>query len=240
MPNIVRTVTRATIIAQYVEHCQEEEFSLLSERTMYRVSKVREASERKSLQGLNNIAADGEAAFVILEKIVDDLEQAGVEKLKLNDLRRRIRENKNYLKTDYKVHCKARENECADHGRKFALSDPHDKDFQCSCSHQHNVVCPECDDLKKLFTDVKGLIDKLLPRFYTHDQKDDLLYDLGEPEKQIFEWKAHILRAINQETAKQEIVESPEENSALIVMDCMGNEISSIEISGKSSRIGSL
>ena len=43
---------------------------------MYRVLKEREASERKSLQGLDNIAADGAAAFVILEKIVDDLEQA--------------------------------------------------------------------------------------------------------------------------------------------------------------------
>ena len=82
MPNIVHTVTRATIIVQYVEHSQEEEFSPLSERTMYRVLKVREAYERKSLQGLDNIAADGAAAFVILEKIVYDL---GVEKLKLND-----------------------------------------------------------------------------------------------------------------------------------------------------------
>ena len=43
--------------------------------------------------------------------------------------------------------------------RKFALSDLHDKDFQCSCS-QHNVVCPECDDLKKLFIDMKALINK--------------------------------------------------------------------------------
>ena len=115
VPNIVRTVTRATIFAQCVEHCQEEEFSPLRERIKYRVLKVREASERKSLQGLDNIAAEGAAAFVILEKIVDDLEQAGVEKLKLNDLRRKIREGKNYLKTDYKVHCKAKENECADH-----------------------------------------------------------------------------------------------------------------------------
>ena len=84
MPNIVRTVTRASIIAQYVEHCQEKEFSPLSERTMYRVLKVREASERKSLQRLDNIPVDGAAAFVILEKIVDDLEKAGVEKLKVS------------------------------------------------------------------------------------------------------------------------------------------------------------
>lgn len=219
MPNIVRTVTRSTIITQYVEHCKEEEFSPLSERTMYRVLKVREASERKSLQGLDNIAADGAAAFLTLEKIIDDLEQAGVEKSKLNDLRRRIREDKNYLKTEYKIHCKIEEDECADHCRKFALSDSLDKDFQCSCSHQHNVVCPKCDDLKKLFVDMKALIDSLSTRFYSHDQKDDLTYDLVEAEKQIFEWKGHILRSINQETAKEEIVENLNENSALIVMD---------------------
>ena len=219
MPNIVRTVTRATIIAQYKEHCKEEEFSPLSERTMYRVLKVREASERKSLQGLDNIAADGAAAFVILETIVDDLEQSGVEKLKLDELRKRILESKKYLKTGYKVHCKAHEDECADHCRKFALSDPHDKDFVCSCSHQHNVVCPECEDLKRLFIDMRALIDEFVTGFYSQDQKDDLLYDLLEAEKQIFEWKAHTLRSINQEAAKEEIVENLKENSALIVMD---------------------
>ena len=46
-----------------------------------------------------------------------------------------------------------------------------------------------------------------------------MLYDLGEAEKQIFEWKAHTLRSINQEIAKQEIFESLQKNSALIVMD---------------------
>ena len=157
---------------------------------MYRVLKVREASERKPLQGLDNIAADGAAAFVILEKIVDDLEQSGVEKLKLDELRKRILESKKYLKTGYKVHCKAHEDECADHCRKFALSDPHDKDFVCSCSHQHNVVCTECEDLKRLFIDVRALIDEFVTGFYSRDQKDDLLYDLLEAEKQIFEWKA--------------------------------------------------
>ena len=162
---------------------------------MYRVLKVRGASERKSLQGLENIAADGAAAFVILEKIVDDLEQSGVEKLKLDELRKRILESKKYLKTGYKVHCKAHEDECADHCRKFALSDPHDKDFVCSCSHQHNVVCTECEDLKRLFIDMRALIDELVTGFYSQDQKDDLLYDLLEAEKQIFEWKAHILRS---------------------------------------------
>ena len=112
----------------------------------------------------------------------------------------------------------AHEDECADHCHKFALSDLHDKDFVCSCSHQH-VVCTECEDLKRLFIDMRALIDKFVTGFYSHNQKDDLLYDLLEAEKQIFEWKAHTLHSINQEAAKEEIVENLKENSALIVMD---------------------
>ena len=181
--------------------------------------KVRKASERKSLQGLDNIPVEGAAAFVILEKLVDDLEQAGVEKLKLNDLRRRIQEGKNYLKTDYKVHCKAKENECADHWHKFALSDQHDKDFQCSCSHQHNVVCPECDDLKKLFIDIKALIDKYYQDSILMTRKTTCYMILEKLKSKYSNGKAHTLRSIDQETAKQEIFESLEKSSALIVMD---------------------
>ena len=90
---------------------------------------------------LDNIAVDGAASFVTLQNI-DDLEQAGSEKTVLNDLRKRVREGKNYLKTEYKVNCKLEENECADHCRKLGLSDPRNKDFQCSCGHsQHNILC---------------------------------------------------------------------------------------------------
>jgi len=51
MPNVVRTVTRATMIAQYMEHCQNTDFVPLSRSSLYRVLAVRQASQRKSLQG---------------------------------------------------------------------------------------------------------------------------------------------------------------------------------------------
>ena len=65
MPNIVHTVTRSTMILQYQQYCDEEGFSPLE---------VREASQRKSLQGLDNIATEGAAGFESLEKIVDELQ----------------------------------------------------------------------------------------------------------------------------------------------------------------------
>ena len=64
---------------------------------------------------------------------------------------------------------------------------------------------------------MKALTDKA--RFYCHDQKNDLLYDFGEAEEQIFERKAYTLLSINHETAKEEILKNLKENCVLIVMD---------------------
>ena len=73
MPNVVRTVTRTIMINQYLQYCDEERFSPLSTQTLYKILEVREASQRRSLQGLDNIATDGAAGFESLEKIVDEL-----------------------------------------------------------------------------------------------------------------------------------------------------------------------
>ena len=70
MPNVVRTVTRTTMINQYLQYCDERIFSPLSTRTLYKILEVREASQRRSLQGLDNIATDGAAGIETLEKIV--------------------------------------------------------------------------------------------------------------------------------------------------------------------------
>ena len=54
MPTIVRRVTRSTMIMQYLQHCESIGYEPLSKRTLYRVLEVREASQRKSLPGLDN------------------------------------------------------------------------------------------------------------------------------------------------------------------------------------------
>ena len=79
MPTIMRTVTQTTMINQYLQYCDEETFSALNTRTLYEILEVREASQRRSLQGLDNIATDGAAAFENLEKIIDELKSLGTE-----------------------------------------------------------------------------------------------------------------------------------------------------------------
>ena len=46
-----------------------------------------------------------------------------------------------------------------------------------------------------------------------------MLYDLKRAKENIFKWKCHGLRSCNQETAKQKVLSSLDESSALIVID---------------------
>ena len=98
MPNIVRTVTRSTMIEQYFKHCSDENFDPLGRSTLFQILKVRESSQRKSLLGLDNIAANGADGFDMLHKIVDDLEQFGSERGWCETMRTNLKDGKRYLK----------------------------------------------------------------------------------------------------------------------------------------------
>ena len=81
--------------------------------------------QRKSLQGLDNTAADGAAGFQTIETLlVETLEKGGMEKQWCLRICQNLLDAKRYLKTDYRVHCQQHYSTCADHCRKFALSDP--------------------------------------------------------------------------------------------------------------------
>ena len=71
-------MTRSTVISQYIQFFQEEKFKPLSRTTLFKILEVRQASQRKSFQDLDNTAADGSAGFQKIEIIVDDLEKGGM------------------------------------------------------------------------------------------------------------------------------------------------------------------
>ena len=130
MPNVVRTVTRSTMIEQYLDYSKEQCHEPLSRSTLFKILEVRGASQHKSLQGLDNTSADGAVGFQTLEKLVEALEKGRMEKQWCLDVRRKLRAAKRYLKTDFHVHCQPRNPTCADHCRHFALRDPVDADLQ--------------------------------------------------------------------------------------------------------------
>ena len=112
------------MIMQCLQHCKEESFEPVSRSTLYRMLEVREASQQKSLSGLDNTAAEGVSAFDRLFGILEELIGVGADKDNIAELKTKLSNGKKYLKTEFKVNCSAEESECADHCRRYALSDP--------------------------------------------------------------------------------------------------------------------
>lgn len=219
MPNVVRTVGRSTMIEQYLSYCSNEDFEPLGRSTLFRMLKVRESSQRKSLQGLDNISASGADGLDTLHKIVDQLEQSGSSKQWCETTRKKLKEVKRYLKTDYRAHCREDNSTCPDHCRRHALSDPQSSHFQVSCDEEHLEECDQCESLKNTMLSVLTEIKSPNISFYSTEQKEDLLHDASQARDMVLQWKAHILRAENQDQAKVDVLKALTSDSILIVMD---------------------
>ncbi|PFX17275.1 Transposon TX1 uncharacterized 149 kDa protein [Stylophora pistillata] len=115
MPNVIRKVTRSTMVKQYLQFCEEEQFEPLSRSTLFRILEVREASQQKSLSNLDNTAADGSAGFAKLLRIVDEIDKFMLAKNVVDELRKALSKGKRYLKTQFQSHCQEDESECPDH-----------------------------------------------------------------------------------------------------------------------------
>ena len=215
----MRTVTRSTMVEQYLECCKEQCHEPLKRSTLFKILEVREASQRKSLQGLDNTAADGAAGFQTLETLIETFEKGGMEKQWCLDVRRKLRDAKHYLKTDFRVHCQPNDSTCADHCRHFALSDPVETDFQQPCSHEHVLSCVDCQGMKNVLQEARLGIEESTWTPYSSEQREDLLYDFDRAKSDILLWKAHVIRSINQEEAKQDALRSADDTSAILIMD---------------------
>ena len=218
MSNVVRTVGRSIMVEQYHQHCREGE--PLSKSTLYRILEVRGASQRKSLQGLDNTAGSGAETFDTLTKVVGDLEQCGARQEWCQETRKDLKAGKRYLKTSYRPHCRDDSDECPHHCGEHVLSDIECAEFQAACHHEHLEVCPDCEGLEAtmeyILTQVRESKDV---KFYSQDHKENLLYDATQAQEMVLQWKAHILRAENKDLAKTDAVLSVQDDTIFILMD---------------------
>ena len=108
---------------------------------------------------------------------------------------------------------------CKDHCRKFALSDPVEKDFKEECDHEHHLRCNMCEELNDVMNDVKEKILGSSASMYSKEYQEDLLHDFQQAKTDILQWKAHILRSENQDRVKRDIIRDLNDSSVLVVMD---------------------
>jgi ribosomal protein S26 len=82
-----------------------------------------------------------------MEEICERLVHLGVDMKWSQSVIERLQKAKEYLKTDYKVHCQ-------DHCRAFTVSDTSDKEFQVKRSHEHTMKCENCENLKSTVEEI--------------------------------------------------------------------------------------
>ena len=104
VPNVIRTMIPSRIVSQYKRFCVDSGFKPFSNSTMLRILSECSASVRKSLQGLDYVAAEGSRAFDTLEDIVEKVSHMtdGGKKW-AEELQETLKAGKLYLKGDYKV-----------------------------------------------------------------------------------------------------------------------------------------
>ncbi|KAK3711284.1 hypothetical protein QZH41_015004, partial [Actinostola sp. cb2023] len=94
---------------QYQAYCKETGFTPFSQATMLRILSACSATVRKSLQGLDYIAADGAKGFEDLCEMIGRLEERGLDSETVKIWKRTLKEGKQYLKSDYKLKLPAEE-----------------------------------------------------------------------------------------------------------------------------------
>ena len=73
IPAVIRTVIPSRIIRQDLDYCKEQEFEPPSERSLHRMIEVCSASMQRSLQDLDNTAAEGTEAFDQISSMLEGL-----------------------------------------------------------------------------------------------------------------------------------------------------------------------
>ena len=213
VPNTIRSLVPTKIIEQYYLYCRQMCFGFepLGSSSLYKILDICKASTRQAFQGLNNFVADGSNAFLGLTKLVDALPiDSDLKKRLTKDLHRA----KQYFKSDFKVHI-SRSSCVADHCVVFALSDSKSPCFQSQCDHQHDGHCMECVMMRSTLFDIKEAIRSNTSKAII----DRVIYDFEEYVDAILNWKAHLVRCINQDLCRTKIMHDLSPTSVHLNLD---------------------
>ena len=107
-----------------------------------------------------------------------------------------------------------------DHCRQYALSDPLDSDYQSSCDdHTHQDICDRCEELTTVLQKIEEAISKMPAHSVSEDTTQELLFVFDQAKNNILAWKAHLLRSVNQDEARLDVLDALDESSVLLVQD---------------------
>ena len=103
-----------------------------------------------------------------------------------------------------------------DHCRRFALSDGKSSDYLAACNHIHGGACDRCSLLERSIREIEDALPLVAA---TSEELDGLKFNTEQARRNINAWKAHLLRAVNQDEARINVIERLDENSVFLVQD---------------------
>ncbi|KAL9969600.1 hypothetical protein ACROYT_G021833 [Oculina patagonica] len=215
IPAVIRTLIPSRIIHQYTSYCKEQEFEPASERSLFRMLEICSASMQKSLHGLDNITAEGTEAFDNLLSTIETLMENGADEHWAQKMGQAMKEAKRYFKTDFKAHVGKGENS-SDHCTVYALSDPTNLDFRVECQYPQDTGCDRCESLDMVLEEITKKLEEV---DITEDQKARMKFENKAYIRAVHAWKAHLIRSVNQEEAKQDALGQLNEETCLIIID---------------------
>ena len=109
----------------------------------------------------------------------------------------------------------SREEHCVDHCTTYSLSDPKNTEFKCECKHKHDVECERCESLEEVLKDVKDKINNI---DIDEEQRKRINFDYNQHEAAIKAWKAHLVRTVLQEEARQAALNKLDDETCLIIV----------------------
>ncbi len=111
----------------------------------------------------------------------------------------------------------SRSSRVPDHCRQYALSNESDSDFTTECDHQHDLKCDKCELIPSAFNEIDFALNDLV--IIDSEEQKKMAYVIAQSKKNIQAWRAHLLRAINQDEARLNLLQDLNPTSVLVVLD---------------------
>ena len=80
-------------------------------------------------------------------------------------------------------------------------------------------MCNDCEGLYHLESLMKNSFSDTEVAFYSNDEKEDKLHDVEVSLESIYAWKRHLLRAVHQDRARQEVLDVVDSSKIFITQD---------------------
>lgn len=218
---VVRTLCHSHLVDMYVAYCKETDFQPLGRTSLFHILRACAASKRKNLRGLDNITAEGVEGYTELHRLIDKLKDLGLMPLDVHsEISTKLTASRIYMKTDYKLHVE-QSSLCADHCIDWSLSDPSNRGFQNTCLHQHTLKCDRCELIKEVELQLNSVIDAL---HVTQEAVNEYNKTSGDAVLKNYNWKAHIVRTVNQDQFKLDALENMKSYQAQVTVRLVRTE----------------